>query len=259
MAVALTSLTFTVEDGKDSTNIYVREGQVNVPDLSCYYRDKTQQKCPSEVTTQASAHIYGEMSLAAEVGSYRDISDVLRSTNDYQYYHREDPRQYAYRFNEYNIDDTQRRYPFFTDRTFTAESLHCSRHDELSKEGKESTTFTYGSPDGGNITIPNNFLGREGTTYIYKAFHAPAGADWFSCGDKCLKMWAYKNPWGARKSGFFYECDVSISSVSNAYATQHEIPDKTIKEALAAIALRGQYRGEKGGLNYQQQQFYADR
>ncbi|KAL9006109.1 MAG: hypothetical protein Q9188_001129 [Gyalolechia gomerana] len=262
LAVALTSLTFTVEDGLDYNGTYVTRGQVSVSDLSCYHVGYLCGKCPPPDTMQSRAYTYGQMSLAADIGTYNDISDVLESKHNYWYYHRQtrNHRQLAYRFNEYNPADKNRLYPFFTNRTFTAESLNCSKYDVLHvDDDKEPRNFTYSKTHGKDnhtIAIPGDHLGYKGTTYIYRGFHSPAAAPIYSCGDRCLKMWAYKNPspWGLDA---FYECWVSISGVANTYDPKHEIPDSMAKIAAAAIALQGPFKGPLNDANYQQSTFHA--
>lgn len=71
-------------------------------------------------------------------------------------------------------------YPYLTDRIVTAEALGCLTYHEVSADGQEPNTFTYMSEDkteNGTISIPNNYLGREGTTYIYRGVHIPPKAE----------------------------------------------------------------------------------
>ena len=210
---------------------------------------------------QGRAHLYGDMSRTAEEGSYDDISDVLQSEHNYLLYHRTESyhQQVAYRFKEYNQKDTQRLYPFFTNRTFIAESANCSTYDEISAHDNNPTNFTIsktGSTDKQWIVIPDVYLNPNGTTYIYQGFHDPVHAPWFSCGDRCVKMWAYKNP-PRQNATAFYECSVAISIVANASEPQHAIPDDMAKLAAAAIALGGQIKGLPNNLNNRQYRFYA--
>ena len=112
-----------------------------------------QEGCPDQVTVETVAHTYGEMNLLANYRTYNEIADVLNSEHDYQYYWRQtrNQQQLAYRFNEYNPDDTQKVYPSFTNRTITAESIKCYAYNN-----KEPQTFTYSNGTvNGSITIPN--------------------------------------------------------------------------------------------------------
>lgn len=206
------------------------------------------------------------MSLAAEVSNYTSIADVVQSKSNSLFYQRttqelQDHQQFAYRFNEYNLKDQQGSYPFFTNRTFTAEALDCSKYNQVHNDGKEPSTFSYFSTDGkvnGTIAIPRDFLGNEGTTYIFRGFHIPEEAAIYSCGDRCVKMWAYKNP-SVSAPGTFFECSVSISSVTNTDHPMHEIPNNMTKIAAAAIALQGQWKGKKKDPDFEQFTFYADK
>ena len=115
------------------------------------------------------------------------------------------------------------------------------------------------SGEKGNITIPKDFLGREGTTYIYRGFHAPPDADLQSCGDRCLWMWVYRNPSGLEPPAF-YKCPVNISYVLNATQAKHNISDHTVKMAAAAIAMHGGYHGpvsDGSKKDWTSYQFYA--
>ena len=222
-----------------------------------------QARCPSQVTTQSLAHTYGEMNLAGSYCPYTEFSDVLNSKQDCQYYWRttRNQQQLAYRFNEYNPDDTQKKYPFLTNRTITAESTQCYTYNETSADNKEPRTFTYSNGTvNGSIQIPNNYLGREGTTYIYRAFHDPTAETIYKCGDRCIWMWAYKNPSGSPEPSAFYQCSVNISEVNNASQPQHSVPNRVAKIAAASIALQGRYTGPVDNPDehdYTQFQFYA--
>ena len=111
------------------------------------------------------------------------------------------------------------------------------------------------------IAIPREYLGREGTTYIYQGKHDPTSATIYICGDRCIWMWAYKNPSGyppeSPEPSAFYQCPVSISVVNNASLPQHSIPDGVAKIAAASIALQGRFAGPVNDPDYKQYQFYA--
>ncbi|KAL8825087.1 MAG: hypothetical protein Q9170_007932 [Blastenia crenularia] len=221
----------------------------------------SKENCPSQEAMQGVAHAYGIISLDADIGRYSDISEVLHSKQNHRYYHRTERhrQQLAYRFNEHDPRDEFRSYPFFTNRTVTAESLNCSIYDEIRADEKDPTTFRYSSPDRsfrGAISIPKDYLGKNGTTYIYRGYNSPESAPKYSCGDRCVKMLAYKNH-PRNGSNAFYECSVSVSAVANASEPQHDIPNKIAKLAAAAIAVQGHYKGAEDNRNYQQYTFYA--
>ena len=260
IAVGLTQLTYTVNDGTSYNDTYTTYGNVNVTDHSCYHMQYLQQGCPWEVTTQSVAHSYGEMNLAFESRTYNDIADVLESKHNYRYYWRPltGKRQFAYRFNEYNPEDREQVYPFFTNRTITAEAVNCITYNDTGSDGKEPNTFTYtNGTHNGTVAIPNVYLGDLGTTYMYLGHNPPASAPLYSCGDRCLWMWAYKNG-GSPEPSAFYQCAVNISAVSNTSAPQHSIPDHMAKKAAASIAVHGTWTGTLQDQDYRSFQFYAD-
>lgn len=259
IAVGLTQLTYTVNDGTSYNDTYTVHGNVNVTDLSCYHMEYIQKGCASEVTAQTVAHSYGEVNVGFESRPYNDIADVLNSKHNYRFYHRpiEGRRQYAYRFNEYNPEDKERVYPFFTNRTITAESVNCFTYNETGSDGKEPNNFTYtNGTHNGTVAIPNVYLGLLGTTYMYLGHNTPASAPLYSCGPRCVWMWAYKNP-GSPEPSAFYQCAVNISLVSNSSLRQHSIPDHVAKNAAASIAVHGTWIGTGKDQNHRSFQFYA--
>ena len=239
---------------------------VHVTNHTCYQRrHNTQVRCPSRVTTHTVAHTYGEMGLGMEEGSYDKISDVLDSQHLYGYYHRSSRyrQQYAYRFNEYNPSDSQKVYPFLTNRTITVEALNCVTYNQTNTDNKDPQTFTYenvaNKTDRGNVTIPRQYLGNDGTTYIYRGWHDPPAATIYSCGDRCILMWAYRNP-GVQHESTFFRCPVNVSVVNNAQRPEHNIPNNVAKVAAASIALQGRFAGNPNdydSMNFAQYQFYA--
>ena len=267
-AVTASSLTFTVNDGVNYNDTYINPGTVNVPDLSCYYKDPGNKICAEDyVTISTIAHSFGEMILMFTGTAYSEVDDILHDKTMPRYFHREipDQQQVAYRFNEYNLNDTQKIYPRLTNRTIYAEAKNCITYDIISADGNDPQTLTYPDDTGANATImiPQDFLGREGTTYIYRGFHDPPDAELQSCGERCLSMWVYKNSSGFPKSSpeptALYKCPVNISDVNNASRPEHHIPNQVVKMAVAAIALRGIYRGPPGNLSeqdYGSYQFY---
>ncbi|KAL8816367.1 MAG: hypothetical protein Q9223_004609 [Gallowayella weberi] len=275
LALALTNLTFSVDDGTNYNDTYVNHGMVSVPDLKCYHRQDGTRDCPGDtVPIQTLAHAYGEMNLAAEWRTYDQLDEVLRSQHDYRYYWRQTPnrRQFAYRFNEFNPTDNQSAYPYFTRRLITVESLGCTTFNNITKDDKVPQNFTYSNGSfTGSVKIPPAFLGREGTTYIYSGFHNPskAGSPTVVCGPRCVIMLAYKNPSGLTKEKeAFYQCPIDVSNVQNADPDQpaHLVPHSVARVAAASIALQGRWAGSRADplpkdedqKNFQQYFFYAN-
>lgn len=247
-----------MDDGTSYNDTYLRDGQVQVSNLSCYFHKRN---CPTPITIHALAHAYGETALASECGNFSELTAGTKSKQDYRYFcKRNVPRQeFAYRFKEYNPNDTQRAYPYFTDRIITASSGDCLEFDQAGATvpdevgNMDATNYTYRitQSENGSISIPNSSLGREGTTYIYRGITVPAKASAYSCGPRCILMWAYKNP-GATDGPKFYQCPVNISLVSNSTVPAHDVSDAVARVAAASIALQGRFDP-----SFRQYQFYA--
>ena len=271
MVAAVTSLTRDIQDGTDYTGIYIRQNQiVRTSNMTCYFKNRSDRICPSQVTIDTRAHAYSEMAQAEENGHFTDIESVIDSKYNYFIYRRDitSVQEFAYRFKEYNLDDTRGTYPFFTHRVITASSEECRQYNQVEsrdatiKDNLSARKFTYESNvTNGTILIPNSALGREGTTYIYRGVYRPSQANQIACGDRCITMWAYRNPSGNSKTGTFFECNVSVSNVTNSKRKEHDIPKEVVREAIAAIALQGQFSGPPNDVedqNWRQFQFYAD-
>ena len=249
-----------MNDGTDYHNTYLREGKVQVSNLSCYFH---RRDCPTPVTIHGLAHAYGEMTLASKCGNYSEITDVTPK-QDYQYYcGRNGSRQeFAYRFKEYNPTDAYKAYPHFTGRIITAASGDCLEYDQVGTPAPDkvgdmdASNFTYTNHSiDGSISIPTSSLGREGTTYIYRGINVPAETSTYGCGLRCIWMWAYKNP-GATDGPKFYQCPVTISIVSNVTQPAHNVSDAVARVAAASIALQGRFEGSVKNPRFMQYQFY---
>ncbi|KAL8722752.1 MAG: hypothetical protein Q9225_000813 [Loekoesia sp. 1 TL-2023] len=237
--------------------------------------------CPDQVPIDQLAHAYGDTTLggdskqASDCGYFTDTASVISSKQNFRYYCRRNTtiQGFAYRFNEYNPQDTQKTYPKFTNRTITAFSQPCNEYPEVDGASRQTTV---GDPKGSSynyisainftyidglanqsIVIPTSTLGREGTTYIFRGFHPPAEADLFKYGDRGMRVWAYRNPGEGQEQGRFYECPVTVSGVGNVLNPKHNISDGLAREAAASIALQGQWRGESNDPNFMQWQWYA--
>ena len=257
MMTALISLEATVDDGNNYNTIYLREGIVNVSDLSCFYSGPV---CPehNDATVGTRAHSYGESIIAAQCGKYNEIGDIVNLKYNYDYFCREDDQEYAYRFNEYNRNDTQKAYPHFTNRTIAASSGPCVEHDQVGggvpKNSAQNFTYSNGSVNG-SILIPNDKLGFVGTTYIYRGFDPPPKATQYACGPRCIWMWAYKNVGGDGPK--FYQCPITVGPVGNTSQPEASVPDSVARVAAASIALQGQETPAGHRQDWSAFQFYA--
>jgi hypothetical protein len=265
-SVALINLTYSINDGTDWKGTYTRKGIVNATNLTCYFQN---QACPTvnpQVVSQAQAHAYGNLPFRSECVPYDEVSDVLNSKEDYTYYCRRTPnrQEFAYQFKEYNPDDRQEAYPWFTNRIITASSGRCFEYSEVASSLGFDTNgildalnyeYTNSSFNGNiSIPIPNGALG--GTTYIYRGTDIPQRATVYSCGPRCIWMWAHKNV-GAGEESTFYQCPITVSPVSNTTQDAHIISDDVARLAASAIGLEGRSADNNGTQVWTQFQFYA--
>ncbi|KAI4182460.1 MAG: hypothetical protein LQ348_004848 [Seirophora lacunosa] len=181
MLSALISLEVTVDDGHNYNGTYHESGKPLVPKIDCFYQNTSCAADP--VPIHALAHSYGETTLANPRGDYSDADDLLKAKQDFQVWRRRDLGQYAHRFREYNLDDTQMAYPYFTKRFVTSSGGGCFEYSVDEKTGKDTSgdqnarNFTYRNETFiDTIAIPTADLGREGTTYIYRGEFPPAKA-----------------------------------------------------------------------------------
>ena len=276
IAPAIQSAICTLEDGHDYNGAYARFGASTVPNITCYIHDRD---CADPVVMDQLAHAYGEMSLGSEspdsnnCGYFTDTQSILDSKKDYRYYCRRNTtvKSFGIRFNEYNSHDNGRTYPFFTDRSITALSEPCNEYQDLSWKpatvGNPSTddenyisaidhTYAINATSNGSILIPTSAHGRDGTTYIYRGDLRPKDAVQYGHGARGLWMWVYRNM-GSNQKALFYECPVTVGLVANVVDPAHNISDDVAREAVASIALQGQWHGQFQNPSWTQWQWYA--
>ena len=172
--------------------------------------------------------------------------------------------EFAYRFKEYNRNDTERSYPSLTNRTITTSSGPCFKYAEVTQGpgkdlyGKDAATlytFSNGSHTE-NITIPISHAGWAATTYVYRGHKIPELATLQTCGQRCLWIWAQR--FGTQDNGnsTLFQCPITVNKVGNATSQEHELPDPVALVAAASIALQGRWSGKIEDKDFRQYQFY---
>lgn len=238
---------------------------VNATNLTCYFN--YQNNCPvNPDVPQGLAHSHGEAPSISTRGFYDQIQDVYDSKDNYGYFCRKTPGECAYRFMEYNPEDHQRTYPRFTNRTITASAHQCYTYLEEKREivndasgVNDALNFTiFNGSVHDNIIIPLQNGGEGATTYIYRGINVPQNAVTFSCGDRCIWMWAHKSE-GKGENSTFYQCPINISHVSNTEDSTLDVPNDVARLAAAAIALQGRWIGSDNNMIWTQFQFYPYR
>ena len=248
-----------MDDGNNYNDIYLSHGTVNASKLDCYTNVFSTGKCDgNDDETLALAHSYGDLARAYDCGSYNSTSDVVKSKTDYRYFCKRDQgaQEFTYRFNEYNPHDFQRAYPHFTDRTISASSGPCSNWTMIGEPIPQDDgilLYNFGDSDGkyvGNITIPDALGGFDDTTYIYRDLELPWNASTYTCGPRCLKIWAHKAR-GYTENSTFYECPITVGNATNTNGDSTlAISDAQARLAAAAIAITGRPSGlDKNGQN----------
>ena len=267
ISVASISLTHTVDDGTTYNDTYRTYGTIKASNLTDYFNGNNSLGAENN---QAVAHTYGEVAQGWEkCERYEDIAQVYNSSNDPPYFCRRTPgkQEFAYRFKEYNCDDSERMYPSFTNRVVTASSGVCFNYTELHQtlgpdlyNNMAAYNYTFSnSTYNSSISIPISSEGWTVTTYIYRGTKVPHLATVNSCGDRCMWIWAHRASVPKNDTSTFYQCPITISKVSNAsYATKYlQVPDSVARVAAASIALQGRWSGPEENKIWTQYQFYA--
>lgn len=257
-----------MQGGTNWNGTYIRPARINASDLSCYYHhlyDDQKYVCdPSPEVVQGIVHAYGEYAFGSlsdsnDCVNYTNVEDVLRSGTNPKYYCRRTSGQqeFAYRFLEYNPQDHQRTYPFVTDRVITASAGQCYQYSLLRREkvaGGISFNFTYTNKTfSDSILIPAQIDNFDGTVYIYRAFNTPQNATIYSCGPRCIWMWAHRTLLGKEPSTF-YQCPITVNSVQNVLQDAHQVTDDIARLAASSIGLQG--GNSDPDLGWAQFQFY---
>ncbi len=223
----------------------------------------------SDENNQAMAHTWGEgFQYAGNCGPYTDITDISNSKYDPPYFCRRTPGQqeFAYRFKEYNPNDTEKNYPYFTNRIITVSSGACFKYNVPNAKNpgiqgidplEHNYTF-FNSTYTSSICIPKCSDGWSATIYIYRGTKTPVFDEANSCGDRCKWIWAYR-AWGPNltEPPAIFECPITVSEVSNTTTDAQQIPDSVARVAAASIALQGQWTGAVEDKDWTQYQFNA--
>ncbi|KAL2041509.1 hypothetical protein N7G274_005891 [Stereocaulon virgatum] len=257
-AVAIISLTFTADSGTDWKGTYLRNGNVNATNLTCFFGANG---CPIQPEVeQIRAHTHGEIASGHLCHKYDNISEVLSSDVNPPYWCKETENQqeYTFRFLEYNPHDQRRVYPSITNRTITASSGQCyhyniiagSQQPALDLNG-DRAAFTWAYSNGtvnGSVNIPTEMSAFDATTYIYNGTNIPRNEIESSCGPRCMWMWAFKAlsniPMDHGQRMALYQCPITVSPVSGngkKVHDKHKVSNDMAKLAASAIGLQGRY------------------
>ena len=252
-------LTYSMDNGVDSTTITSSPGMVSVPRVDCYYNQgvcTTDPDQPPEVA-QNEAHAYGELTQGLESCPYVTDNDIFDSPQDCQYFRSNTSQEFAYRFAEYNPQDRRRAYPYQTQRLIKVLPGPCYKSTtdgedaELvdSNDGPQSIAvhhFSNGT-ENDTVAIPRADAAYDSTTYAYTGDQAPQNASAVACGPRCIWLYAIRASGVVRKQPTdIFKCAITVSAVTNADDPAHVVPDDTARMAAASIALSGRYTNPIG-------------
>lgn len=247
----------------------MRPSQVNSSNLTYFYHfayDEKLYRREGPELTHSIVHAYGEsaygsLTQAKDCAPYSDVADVLHSRKNPVYFCRRAPpgqQEFTHRFLEYNPRDQQQTYPFLTNRSIAVSAGQCNVYSITSVErgsdtNSQWTNYTLNDTSVGDLSIPARIDNFDGTVYIYRDFDIPQNASRWSCGPRCIRMWAHKTVYQSEPTTV-YQCPITVSPVRNASLYEHGIPDGVARLAASAIGLEGGKSNSDQG--WTQFQFY---
>lgn len=143
-----------------------------------------------------------------------------------------------YVFQETTADSTSSMGYFYSNRSILATS-ECMVYKVVDNLNGTSQSFQI-DKDGELQTQNFSSIAPKSTTYLT----SPNELD---CGPRCANVCAFEN---SGSKGWYYECNITISEVSNATYEQQRVSDATAKMAAGAIALQG-YQAQIQDSQYQ--------
>ena len=113
------------------------------------------------------------------------------------------------------------------------------------------------------IAIPTTYEALDGTTYIYRDRDIPQRAMEYSCGPRCLWMWAHvsRGPSFGNSRPIFYQCPITVFpvvSATNAILPEHNVTDDMARLLAASIGLQGRKGLVNGWQGWKQYQLYTE-
>ena len=224
--IAVVQLTYSVPNSTGT--IYV-PGTIQISKLDHYYPKNNSAVIPSLGAEQAQAHMYGFVTSTYNLGNASDLVASQESGRNapagYLTYDLVD--HWVAQFTETNPDSKQL---FYTNRTANSSWL-CTSYDVLTGQDGDRTNITY--HDGEQIrSFDVGETGPEATTYITETEVV--------CGPRCAQVWAFQTQ--IPEMGILptlYQCNITISNVSNPYHPEHILPDMQARIAAGAIGLDG--------------------
>jgi hypothetical protein len=225
--VASVQLTYTVEDSIYSV---LSQGDVRIKHFDHFYPTNRTDTIPSLGAEQARAHYYGYISPSYVHGNASHYQELVRDRAlkwgvQYLMYNMVDHWTFVFIEENPNVFSD-----YSTDRVANVTWL-CSGYDVVAGGNGLSSNVRYLDGD----TIRPFFVGETGpgaTTYITETAEV--------CGPRCTRVFVFQSEiqsTGTRPS--LYDCNITISNVSNRHIPEHDLPDMQARIAAGAIGLEG--------------------
>jgi hypothetical protein len=162
-------------------------------------------------------------------------------SNPSAYFSGPDYFQYFFMESSANSDSNSNPIKFYSNRSIKTWGS-CFTYPVLDNVNGTSQKFTV-EKDGRSYSPDFESIGPNSTTYYTQLD--------MTCGDRCKEICAYENNGAA---AFYYECNITVSTVSNVTYPSQNVSVANALMAAGAIGLQGyqQYSGSQPTSQYQQ-------
>ena len=261
-SVAMIGLTYSMDQGTDSSGTILNSGTSRIAKLDCYTNGDS---CPSAPETpQGIAHAYGQVTQSYQKCAYSTEEDIKKANQSCSYFERNDGQEYAYRFREYNPEDTSRTYPYLTTRIIKASPGSCYQFNIDADtvhpiNGSDGTLGVFVYPFhnetyNGSLPIPRGDAAFDATSYVWNGTSPPKNDTENVCGPRCVWLYAFQSIGIiTKRPDLMFKCPITVGVVSDVLLPTQNVTDETARLAAASIALSGRYTNPDGPTQVWQQ------
>ena len=166
------------------------------------------------------------MALAAEIKTSLPTPLSAAGSNPFPYFATPDYFQYFFMEYSANSDSNSNPINFYSNRSIKTTSS-CNKYPVYDNVNGSAQSFTV-VIDGKPFSPDFESIGPNSTTYYTQQN--------MKCGPRCKQLCAYENN---GVSAFYYECNVTVSTVSNVSYPSQNVSDENARRAAGAIGLQG--------------------
>ncbi|MCJ1479828.1 hypothetical protein MMC13_008514 [Lambiella insularis] len=225
--VAMLGLTYSMNPSADPAEPVL--AQISITNMSRYYFGQAETQLSAD---QFSAHMYGEMSLNLFYDNIPEDQPIISPVepltlfSDLNVAYWVAPEYAQHVFLEMPAESIFSG-AFYSNRTIIG-STNCTAYPVTQGYNGDSQTIYYTKNN--RMAVANfEMIEPKSTTY----YTSPQLGD---CGPRCANVCAFENN---GDQGFYYECEIAISNVTNATLPEHQVSDTIAKIAAGSIALQG--------------------